>query len=157
MPAPFSHGLRVRYAECDPQGVVFNAHYLAYFDIALTELWREAFGGYATMLERGVDLVVAEAGVRYRRAARFDDQLVLGLAFTRLGRTSITSRHPIGRGEELLAEGNMRHVVVEPTTMGKLPIPSWLREGLGRWVVSGGSPAGYPSSGSSSPGQIPVT
>ena len=35
------HPLRVRYAECDPQGVVFNSRYLEYFDVALTELWRE--------------------------------------------------------------------------------------------------------------------
>jgi acyl-CoA thioesterase FadM len=37
MGEPFRHRLRVRYHECDPQGVVFNANYLAYFDIALIE------------------------------------------------------------------------------------------------------------------------
>ena len=40
-PAEFRHPIRVRYNECDPQGHVFNANYLAYFDIAMTELWRE--------------------------------------------------------------------------------------------------------------------
>ena len=40
----FRHPLRVRYHECDPQGHVFNANYLAYADIAVTELYREAFG-----------------------------------------------------------------------------------------------------------------
>ena len=39
MPA-FVHELRVRYGECDPQGIVFNANYLAYFDHTVTELWR---------------------------------------------------------------------------------------------------------------------
>ena len=34
----------MRYGECDPQGIVFNANYLAYFDVAFTELWREAIG-----------------------------------------------------------------------------------------------------------------
>ena len=75
MPAPYVHRLRVRYGECDPQGVVFNAHYLAYFDIALTELWRESLGGYRLMTDSGVDMVVAEAGVRYRASAGFDDEL----------------------------------------------------------------------------------
>ena len=42
--APFRHRLRVRYHECDPQGIVFNANYLAYADIAITELYRDAFG-----------------------------------------------------------------------------------------------------------------
>ena len=44
MAASFVHELRVRYGECDPQGIVFNANYLLYFDVAFTELWREAVG-----------------------------------------------------------------------------------------------------------------
>jgi acyl-CoA thioester hydrolase len=55
---------RVRYHECDPQGVVFNGNYLAYFDIGMTELWREA-GGYESMIAAGTDMVVVEARVRY--------------------------------------------------------------------------------------------
>src|SRR4030095_16455395 len=47
---PFVHRLRVRFHECDPQGVVFNAHYFSYFDVALTEMWREAFGSYANVV-----------------------------------------------------------------------------------------------------------
>ena len=38
----FTHRIRVRYAECDPQGVVFNANYYAYYDLLMTEMWREA-------------------------------------------------------------------------------------------------------------------
>jgi len=59
----FRHAIRVRYNECDPQGHVFNANYLAYFDLAMTELWRE-LGGYSAMLDDGLDMVVAEANVR---------------------------------------------------------------------------------------------
>src|SRR5918997_3852313 len=69
--APLVCTLRVRYGECDPQGVVFNAHFLAYFDIGMTELSRAAFGtigGYQAMVDRsGAELVVAEAGLRYHR------------------------------------------------------------------------------------------
>ena len=92
---PFSHQLRVRYAECDSQGVVFNAHYLAYFDISITELWRAAFGGYQVMIDRGVDVVVAEAQLRFlrlravRRCARRSRSSV-----TKLGNTSIVSQPP---------------------------------------------------------------
>jgi len=67
MGEPFRHRLRPRYAECDAQGVVFNAHYLAYLDISMTELWRAAFGGYGEMLAKGVDMVVAEAALRVER------------------------------------------------------------------------------------------
>ena len=62
---PFRHRLRVRYGECDPQGVVFNVHYFSYFDVAMTEFHREVIGPYSEMLEGGADMVVAEARARY--------------------------------------------------------------------------------------------
>jgi hypothetical protein len=71
---PFVHRLRVRFHECDPQGVVFNAHYFAYFDVALTEMWRAAFGSYANVVQGGTDVVVVEAGATFRVPARFDDR-----------------------------------------------------------------------------------
>ncbi len=142
MGEPFAHRLRVRYAECDPQGVVFNSHYLAYFDINITELWRAAFGGYRVMTDRGIDLVVAEAQVRYRSSARFDDELTLEIAVTRIGTTAITTGHRITRGGELVAEGTERHVVVSLETMTKTPIPDWIRDGLAPWTVeTAGQPA----------------
>ncbi len=136
MSASFRHQLRVRYGECDPQGVVFNANYLGYFDISLTELWRAAFGSYAAMVQRGIDLVVAEAQLRFVAAARFDEMLELEIAVSRLGTTSIVSRHEIRRERDLLAEGQMRHVVVDAATMTKTPIPDWLRAGLEPWTAA---------------------
>ena len=134
--APFVHPLRVRYAECDPQQVVFNAHYFAYFDVAMTELWRAAIGRYAAMLERGVDMVVAEASARFLSAARFDDELELQVSITRLGKTACTTRHRVLRGEEVLVEGEMRHVFVDPTSFEKVTIPDWLREALAPWATT---------------------
>ena len=72
---------------------MFNAHYLTYFDTSMTELWRAAFGGYQAMLDRGVDMVLAEARLRFRQPARFDDELTLEVAVTHLGTTSIRTRH----------------------------------------------------------------
>src|SRR3954469_5735374 len=92
--APLPYELRVRFGECDPQGVVFNANYLAYFDIGMTELFRAAFGtlgGYQAVVDRSLELVVAEAGLRYHRPAHFDDELTLEIAVTRLGTTSIAT------------------------------------------------------------------
>jgi acyl-CoA thioester hydrolase len=138
--APLAYKLRVRFGECDPQGVVFNAHYLAYFDIGITELFRTAFGtlgGYQAMVERsGFEFVVAEAGLRYHRPARFDDELTLEIAITRLGTTSITTSYRISRDGELLVDGTLRHVLVDPKGRverepgTKTTIPDWMREGL---------------------------
>jgi acyl-CoA thioester hydrolase len=134
-PAPFVHPLRVRYGECDPQQIVFNANYFAYFDVGMTELWRAAIGSYGLMMERGVDMVVAEASARFLGAARFDDALQLEVAITRLGRTACTTRHRVLRDGEVLVEGAMRHVFVDPHTLQKLPIPDWLRESLEPWLL----------------------
>lgn len=126
----FAHQLRVRYGECDPQGIVFNANYLAYFDHAITELWREAFGSYAVMEERGIDMVVAEVNARFRGSARFDELVTISAAIERLGTTSMTTRLDLHRGEELLVEGWIRHVFVDAESFEKTEIPDWLREGL---------------------------
>jgi acyl-CoA thioester hydrolase len=128
--AHFVHSFRVRYGECDPQGIVFNANYIAYFDHGFTELWREAFGSYAVMAERGIDMVVAELDVEFRAPARFDELVSLSLAIERLGTTSMTTRLWLRRGEELLVEGRMRHVVVDAKSWEKAEIPVWLRQGL---------------------------
>ena len=136
-PAPFLHSLRVRYAECDPQQIVFNANYFAYFDVAMTELWRAALGHYGAMLERGVDMVVAEASARFLGAARFDDELALEVSITRLGTTACTTRHRVLRDREALVEGELRHVFVDPVTLEKLAIPDWLREALEPWALDG--------------------
>jgi acyl-CoA thioester hydrolase len=135
-PAPFVHPLRVRYAECDPQQIVFNANYFAYFDVGMTELWRAAIGSYGLMMERGIDMVVAEASARFSGAARFDDALELEVAITRLGSTACTTRHRVLRDGDVLVEGLMRHVFVDPSSLEKLPIPDWLRESLAPWVVA---------------------
>lgn len=131
----FSHPLRVRFAECDPQGVVFNAHYLAYLDVGMTELWRTAFGSYQAMLDQGIDMVVVEARLRFHAPARFDDELRLEIAVSRLGSTSISTEHRVVRGDELIAQADLHHVFVDRQTLGKTEIPDWLRTPLNRWLA----------------------
>jgi acyl-CoA thioester hydrolase len=133
---PFRHRLRVRYAECDPQGIVFNANYVMYFDVAITELWREAFGSYQAMLEGGTDMVVAEVRVRYLGPARFDDELDFALTIARLGNTAMTTTFVVTRtpGAAPVAEGELRHVFVDPATMEKKAMPADLRAALEAYV-----------------------
>ncbi len=125
-----THRLRVRYGECDPQGVVFNANYFAYFDVALTELWREALGGYAAMMEAGADLQVVEATARYRAPARFDEELDITIEVSRLGTTSMVTTLAVYRDGALLVEGELAHVFVDASTLVKIPIPEAIRSAL---------------------------
>jgi acyl-CoA thioester hydrolase len=130
---PFSHELRVRYGECDPQGIVFNANYLLYFDVAVTELWRAALGSWDAMVERGVDVVVAEANLRFRAPARFDDVIAVGARVESFGSTSLNLALDIRRDGDLLVEGRLRQVFVDAKTWEKTEIPPWAREALGRF------------------------
>jgi len=126
----YTHRLRVRYSECDQQGVVFNAHYFAYFDDVLTEVWRDVLEPYKDMVKSGVDVVVAEARARFRSPARFDEEIDLVWWVTGLGNTAMTTRIDVERDGELLVEGEMRHVFVEAGTSEKREIPDAYREKL---------------------------
>ena len=68
-------------------------------------------------------MVVAEASARFLGAARFDDELTLEVAITRLGNTSCITRHRVLRDGEMLVEGELRHVIVDRESLQKTPIP----------------------------------
>ena len=127
---PFRHTLRVRYQECDAQGVVYFARYPEYYDISLTEMFREAVGSYQAMVDAGVDLVVAEQSLRYRSPARFDELVDVEIVIDKLGTTSMLSSYAISRDGEELVEGDMRHVFIEVATKAKTPIPDDIRTAL---------------------------
>jgi acyl-CoA thioester hydrolase len=123
--------MRVRYSECDAQKVVFNGHYLFYFDVAVTELWREAIGPYdEAMEEHGVDIVVAEAKVRFREPLRFDEEFDLAVAIPHLGTTSMVTAISVERDGTLCADGELRQVFVRYGTSEKTPIPEAIRTAL---------------------------
>jgi len=135
----FVHELRVRYGECDPQGIVFNANYLLYFDVAFTEMWRAAVGPWEQMVERGIDAVVAETNLRFHAPARFDDELQLHVRVVRLGETAVTTEIDVMREQELLLAGWLRHVCVDTRSiengmLEKVAIPDWIRTGLRRYA-----------------------
>lgn len=109
--------LRVRYHECDQQGVVFNAHYLTYADMASFECVKALFGSYTELTARGVDLVVAESNVRYLAPCRFDEDLTVAVHTERVGTTSLVLRFAVRRGEQPVAEVTNRYVWVGTETM----------------------------------------
>lgn len=131
----FVHRLRVRYHECDLQGVVFNANYLAYFDVALTEFMRETLGSYQVLRERGLDLLVVEASVRFQTPARFDDEVDIAFVPAPLGRSSMVSHLWLQRGDDALAQGRMAHVFVDVDAQTKVEIPPWVRDAVDPWTA----------------------
>ena len=126
----FVHRLRVRYSECDQQGVVFNGHYLFYYDVALNELWRDRIGTYHEVVARGYDVVVAEVNLRFRAPARFDEELDIAMPVKHLGTTSLVIQPEFRVGDRLVADGEVRHVFVDPTTLVKKAMSDDIRAGL---------------------------
>ena len=120
------HPLRVRWAEADMQGVVFNAHYMAYFDIAITEYWRVlAKGDHGWLSEAFEHLYVVKSTIEFHRPARFDDELKVAVRCARAGRSSMTVDFEIHRDTEHLVSGQSIYVYASE---GKsTPIPEDLR------------------------------
>ena len=135
----FTHRIRVRYSECDAQGVVFNAHYYAYFDLLMTELWRENIGPYEAMVENGADMSVVASAARFIAPARFDDEIDLNGRVMRLGNTSMSTGISITRASDgaALVDGEIHHVFVDPASYTKRPIPDDVRAGLEPYLVEG--------------------
>lgn len=136
MAEPFTHTMRVRYAECDALGVVFNAHYLMYLDLTMTELFRVALGGYRRLIENELDMVVADVHLRFHAPARFDEKIVLEATVAHIGTTSLITHHRILRDAQLLCVAEMVHVWVRRGAAEKTPIPDWARDGLQPWCES---------------------
>ncbi len=115
----FSHPLRVRWGECDAQGIVFNVNYFLYFDVAMTE-WMRALGFDAG---NQVDFFTVHAEADYRAPAKFDDMLEVKARCVRLGTKSMTIRTAIYRSDELLAEGLLTYVYSTGGAGETAPLP----------------------------------
>ncbi len=116
----FSHPLRVRWAECDAQGIVFNVNYFLYFDVGMTEYMR-ALG---FMGDKMVEFFTVHAEADYRAPARFDDEVEVAIRCVRLGKTSMTLTAAIFRGDEVLTTGSLTYVHAEAETQKKSPLPA---------------------------------
>jgi acyl-CoA thioester hydrolase len=142
MTAPFRHRMRVRWSECDQQGVVFYPNYLSWFDVVMTELLRAGGLPYGEMVTSGADMVVAEAGIRYRASARFDDEIDLVATVTRLGSTSMTTALAVQRDGAVLAEGELHHMFVDLRSMAKRELPGDVRAALQPFAAEAAEPIG---------------
>lgn len=132
-----SHTLRVRWAEVDPQNIVFNAHYLAYFDVGVTEYWR-AIGcvypeGFTAL---NVDSFAVKATLEYHASARYDDLIDVLVRVSRLGRTSMRVALEIHRAEDHLVSGELIYVLADPQTRKPVPIPETLRANILNYEIT---------------------
>jgi YbgC/YbaW family acyl-CoA thioester hydrolase len=123
--------LRVRWAEIDAQKIVFNGHYLMYFDTAIAGYWRALALPYAQTMEylQG-DLFVRKATLEYEASAQYDDILDIGVACTRVGNSSLLFRGGAFRQDRLLVSCELVYVFADPRTQTSKPVPQQLRDVL---------------------------
>ena len=126
--------LRVRWAEIDSQQIVFNAHYLMYFDTAMGAYWRALLMPYhRTMADLGGDLYLRKASIEYLASASYDDLLAVGLRCGRIGSSSIGFVGCVFNGERPLATAELIYVFADPQARKSKPVPDALREAMDRF------------------------
>ena len=127
----FFDRLRVRWAEIDAQKIVFNGHYLMYFDTAIAGYWRALALPYAQTMERFEgDLFVRKATLEYQGSARYDDVLDVGLRCTHVGNMSLRFSAAVFRQDQLLVSGELVYVFADPQAQTATPVPPALRDVL---------------------------
>ena len=124
----FLERLRVRWSEIDAQQIVFNGHYLTYFDTAIAGYWRAIALPYAaTMASLDGDLFVRKATLEYMGSARYDDVLEIAMQCTRVGTSSITFTGGAFRQDQLLVSCELVYVFADPVAKVARPVPAELR------------------------------
>lgn len=127
----FAERLRVRWAEVDMQKIVFNGHYLAYFDMAVGSYWRALAMPYLeTMAYLGGDLFVRKSTVEYMGSARYDDVLDVGVRCGRIGNSSLVFHCAVFRHDQVLVSGELVYVFADAATQRAKPVPQELRDVL---------------------------
>jgi acyl-CoA thioester hydrolase len=127
---PFAFPFRIRYSEIDGQSIVFNAHYLTFFDTTITEFMRWLGYDYAGEVKRtGLDFHTVKTLVEYKAPIYFDEEIDVAINAARIGRSSLTFAFAIfGKAAgDLRATGEVVWVFTDQRTRETVPVPDKLR------------------------------
>jgi len=132
----FSFPVVPRYAEIDQQGVVFNGHYLTWFDEACAGFLDHLGVTYPGLIDSGLDIQVVHSEIDYRAGVRWRDSVRVQVRCAHVGTTSFTLDFEVLRrtddsDEQTAVRGHNVYVVVSTDDWAKRPIPDRLRDALG--------------------------
>ncbi len=121
---------RVRYRECDRMGVVYHTHYVDYFEAARTEALREMGLAYKSLEDSGIIMPVVDLSVRYRRPARYDDELVITSMFDAVPSSRVNIGYEVRRKNEktTLVTGEVTLCFVDQQRNRPVAAPGHVRE-----------------------------
>ena len=117
--------VRVRFNEIDGQNIVFNAHYLVYADIGVTEYFRALGEGQPGPYfhQYGTDIREVHVEIDYHGPARLDERITIASRISRFGRTSFTVHCAIFRDAERLTDIEISYAHMDLDSGGATPLP----------------------------------
>lgn len=123
---------KVRYSDCDPQGIVFNGNYARYWDDAATDWLEEAGFGGLELGGIGADVLTARLEIDFKNPAHLGETLTTKTSVEKFGTTSMTVRVSSKRMSDgaVVAEGRMVWVFVDAESHKPVPIPDPIKLAL---------------------------
>jgi acyl-CoA thioester hydrolase len=137
----YSTEIRVRFAETDAQGIVHNANYAVWFEVARVGYLERYAGGYQRLRDLGLEALVLETYVRYVRPAVFDDRLLVHARCLGVSGARFRYEYAVERDGALIADGWTAHATVDAGTLRPTRVPGWLADAIVTAEASSRSPA----------------
>lgn len=123
---PFTHRVRVRFAETDAMGVVHHGRYLPYLESARVEYLRHVGHPYTHVREEGIDFSVIEVHLRYRAPLRFDDLVDVHVGIGQMSRASFVMQYLLTVEGRPCTSAWSRHAAVDAVDGTVRRIPEWM-------------------------------
>jgi acyl-CoA thioester hydrolase len=142
----FSTEVKVRFAETDAQGIVHNANYLVWFEIARVDYLEQYAGGYQRLRDLGVEALVLETHIRYVQPARFGDTLAVHARCLEVKGARFRYEYAIERDGAVIADGWTSHATVDADSLRPTRVPGWLIDAIASAERSAPARSSSPSS-----------
>ena len=122
---PFTHDVRVRFAETDAQGIAHHASFVVWLEEARVAYLAAFTGGYRSIRERGIEALTTGVHLEYERAAVFDDVLTVGVRCAEIRGARFRYDYVVEREGERVAHGWTTHATVDAATHRPTRVPDW--------------------------------
>jgi acyl-CoA thioester hydrolase len=146
---PFTHQVRVRFAETDAQGIAHHASFVVWLEVARVAYLAAFAGGYRAIRERGIEALTTGVHLEYERTAVFDDVLDIGVRCGDLRGARFRFDYQIDRDGVRVAHGWTAHATVDAATRRPTRVPEWFVADVLRAERSSTSPPEAPAPSSS--------
>ncbi len=135
----FSTAIKIRFAHCDPAGIVF---YPRYFELinSVVEDWCEQVLGvsfHEMHLVQGVGLPTVKIEAEFLKTSTLGDELVAELSVLKLGRASLTVQVIMkGQEDDLRLRAQLVLVMAQVNERRAIALPENLRAQMQRYLAN---------------------